>query len=305
MPSRPRESILSAVPPGAGGPAAAAALDLAATAAREPAATPPGDRAPRRAGPVTLPRSEVWEMSAGGDAARAYRLQIAWPAVDPPAAGFPVVYLLDGDAVFPLAVGALRAREGRGLAPAILVGIGYPGGAPFATQRRRTDYAPPGSAAFLDFLLEELVPAVEQCFPADPGARALFGHSLAGLLVLQALLGRPGSFRHLLAASPSIWWGDGAILPQARAFAAAPPPEAARLQLLLTAGELESDDPRQSPERRAQLRARRMGGHAREMAALLGDCLPARFHEFAGETHGSVLPAAVARALQAALGGAA
>jgi len=52
----------------------------------------------------------------------------------------------------------------------------------------------------------------EKTLPVDAARRTLFGHSLAGLLAIYALLTRPAAFSQFMAASPSIWWNDESLL---------------------------------------------------------------------------------------------
>ena len=262
--------------------------------------------------PVTLPRTAWWDMRAGDDPARPHRILLAWPETPPPPGGFPVLFLTDGNACFATAVDAARARAWRGaagdIAPALIVGLGHAGDRPFDVPARSRDYTPRvaeapegtgGAEAFLDFIEGELLSRIEHRFPVDRARLGLFGHSFGGLLALHALFTRPRLFHRLVAASPSLWWAGGALMGAARQFLAAPPAEAADRALLLTVGELEGRENRPNAAERA---ARRMAGNARDLAALLKDC-PSRvdFVEFAGETHGSVLPAAIARALPFAL----
>jgi predicted alpha/beta superfamily hydrolase len=263
--------------------------------------------------PVTLPRSAYWEMRAGGDPARPHRILLAWPEGPPPPGGFPVLFLTDGNATFATAVDAARARAWRGgaedIAPALIVGLGHPGSGPFDIPARKRDYTPPaagkpdgtgGADAFLSFIEAELVPALERRFPVDRARLALFGHSFGALLALHALFSRPTLFCRIVAASPSLWWAEGALMEAARRFAASPPAGAETVALLVTVGALEGRDDG-SPQ--AVLRAaRRMAGNARDLAALLTGRGPSvDFVEFPGETHGSVIPAAIARALPFAL----
>jgi predicted alpha/beta superfamily hydrolase len=269
--------------------------------------------APYRGAPVTLPRSACWEMRAGGDPARHHRILLAWPEGPPPPGGFPALFLTDGNATFATAVEASRARAWRGeaedIVPALIVGLGHPGAGPFDIPGRSRDYTPPAPGApdgtgkadaFLSFIETELVPALERRFPVDRARLALFGHSFGGLLALHALFSRPTLFCRLVAASPSLWWAEGAVMEAARRFAASPPKGAEAAALLITAGGLEGREDR-GPH--AALRAaRRMAGNARDLAALLmGRGPQVEFVEFPGETHGSVIPAAIARALPFAL----
>ncbi|WP_426954637.1 alpha/beta hydrolase [Muricoccus radiodurans] len=285
------------------------------------AAIPAPAPAPVRAAPaepVRLPRSRCWDLLASGDPARAHRLFLAWPEEPPPAGGYPLIVLLDANAAFATAVESLRSQarrpEATGVTPAILLGIGYPTEAPTDRAGRTRDYTPAvtgapagtgGADAFLDFVERELLPAVETEFPVDRARRAVFGHSLGGLLVLHTLFTRPGLFRRHAAASPSIWWEDRAVLRAAERFVAHPPPGAARLGLLLTVGELENGIVGADPARLARQRERRMGANARNLAAwllTLGSRGPqVSFVEFAGENHASVVPAALSRALRFSL----
>jgi hypothetical protein len=67
-----------------------------------------------------------------------------------------------------------------------------------------------GADRFLRFLTEELIPLIDARYRTAP-FRLLFGHSLGGLLALHTLVERPDVFRGVLAASPSLWWNDGAV----------------------------------------------------------------------------------------------
>ncbi|MBF3166256.1 ferric enterobactin esterase PfeE, partial [Pseudomonas aeruginosa] len=69
-----------------------------------------------------------------------------------------------------------------------------------------------GADAFLDLLRDGMRPAVAAQAPLDTARQTLWGHSYGGLLVLHALFTRPGEFARYAAASPSLWWRDGAIL---------------------------------------------------------------------------------------------
>jgi predicted alpha/beta superfamily hydrolase len=261
--------------------------------------------------PVALVRSAWWDMRAGGNPARSHRILLAWPEAPPPPGGYPVLLLLDGNGGFATAVEAYRARSWRapGLAPALILGIGHAGDAPFDQTARTRDYTPVfpgapvgsgGADAFLDFIETALLPELERRFPIGRSHLALFGHSFGGLLAVHALLTRPGLFRRLIAASPSLWWGGEIAMDATRRFAAAPPEAAARAALLVTVGALEEEN--DGTPHGAIRAARRMRGNAAALVALLKASLcRAEFVEFAGEDHGSVRPAAIARALSFAL----
>ncbi|WP_165943306.1 alpha/beta hydrolase [Roseicella aquatilis] len=262
--------------------------------------------------PVVPPRTTSWDVPVPGEPGRQRRILAAWPEEPPPPGGYPVLVLLDGNATFPIAVAAARQQERRAaVAPAVLIGVGYPGEEPSGRLR---DYTPPapgarpgsgGADAFLDFLAGTLLPEVARRWPVDPTRQAIFGHSLGGLLVLYALFTRPGLFRRSIAASPSIWWQDRVVLEAERRFAARPAAELSRLSLLVMVGgdeEPQDDDPRIPPDRLAWLRRVRMIGNARELADRLAGVGPeVSFLELPGHDHGSVVSPAISQALRFAL----
>ncbi|RAI54595.1 alpha/beta hydrolase [Roseicella frigidaeris] len=320
-----------AIPARRGAPAAS--LPRRALLAGLLAAPACGGRARAQAGAdgaaVTLPGATERLLTARGGAA--YRLMIGKPPGDPPAAGWPVLYLLDGNAAFATAYHAMRSQSARpvgtGVLPALVVGIGYPTEEMLDLRRRALDYTPAlppraagdpppapdlfpapgptgGAEAFLDLLAETVQPAVAAAHPVDARRQALFGHSYGGLLVLHALFTRPGGFRDYLAISPSIWFGDRLVLREEARFAAAPVP--AGLGLFMAVGGEEQSLPpgqRQSPDaaaRAALLGRRAMVEGARAMAGRLAALpgLRTEFVEAAGENHASVVPTVMSRALR-------
>ncbi len=253
--------------------------------------------------PAALARAVEWHIAAGGDERRTYRVQAAWPEEPPSGEGLPVLYVLDGDSMFATAVEASRLqsrrREVTGVRPGIVVGLGYPGGIREAVERRRCDYTPPvdgigGANLFLDFIERDVKPLLASRFALDDGSAAIFGHSFGGLFALYALFTRPMTFRSYVAASPSIWWQNRAVL----GFERCRRPSDARL--LVTVGALEAAEAagEASPERRERLRQADMVRNAHALA----DRLSAGFVAFEGEDHGSVVPAAISRAVRFTLG---
>jgi hypothetical protein len=253
--------------------------------------------------PLVLPHAhELAFTCAHGEP---YRLLLAIPPEPAPAAGFPALVLVDGDALFATALAAARLQAARplvtGVEPALVIGIGYPGGAAFDAERRRRDLLPDAGGAdrFLALIAGEVLPLVASLAPLDRSRLALIGHSFGGLFALHALFTRPGLFRTHVAGSPSIWWNERAILATRAAFLrgdAAP----ARQRLLITVGgEEQHADERRDPQRAARYRMARMVDNAAEMAAALAasarvDC---EHRVFAGENHVSVIPAMLARAV--------
>lgn len=266
--------------------------------------------------PVVIPGACAFDLPAGNGGR--YRIMVAVPPGPPPPDGFPTLYLLDGNAVFGGAVEALRIQAPRGavtgVAPGVLVGIGYAVDGPFDRRRRTFDYTPPadpavlgerpdggtwtetgGADAFLAVLEQEIKPLVARHAPVDPARQALFGHSLGGLCALHALLTRPAAFARIVAVSPSLWWNGGALLRAAEARrGAADMPRA----LIAVGGEEEPPETPGEDPHAARRRAHRLVTNAR----LFAGCLPAAtFRILEGENHGSALHAALGPALRFAL----
>ncbi|MGO4284877.1 alpha/beta hydrolase [Bosea sp. TAB14] len=253
-----------------------------------------------------------------------YRIFLRIPPGTLPASGWPVLYLLDANAVIATAVEALRVQAayplGTGIRDAVVVGIGYPTEGAYDSVRRSWDYGPPpgqiypphaaggpdvrtgGAEAFLTFIEEELKPLVATRTRIDAAHQAIFGHSFGGLFVLYALFTRPAAFRDWIAISPAIWWEQHNVL----RFAAAP---AEAVRVFLGVGEYEQalapfqiGAPDES-ERRGRLEEARTVDETREMAERLrGYGKPVEFAVFEGETHMSVLPVAINRAIRFAFG---
>lgn len=277
----------------------------------------------------TIARTETRDMRSRDG--RDYRIFVSRPAAEAPSSGYPVLYLLDGNATFAsAAMGvALQSRrpEVTGVAPGIVVGIGYPIDDYLDSTRRTYDYTPAvqaealsrrpddspwpatgGADGFLDFIELELKPAIARMFPTDPARQAIFGHSFGGLFVLNALFTRPGTFRSYVAASPSIWFGNRTILAKRDAFLAGPPPVLCS-DLLVTVGDAEqaSTDPEsQGAGDTAKvdwIKRNRMVENAAELVGSLSrsQLLNVSFKQFEDENHSSVLLPAIGRSLRFAL----
>ncbi len=74
-------------------------------------------------------------------------------------------------------------------------------------------------------LIEELKPVIDERFRTLPDASntGIAGSSLGGLVSLHAGLTRPDAFGRIAAMSPSIWWGNRAILDEVDAYEGTPP----------------------------------------------------------------------------------
>ncbi len=67
-----------------------------------------------------------------------------------------------------------------------------------------------GSAAFLHFLQDELLPQIEKQYRTLP-YRVLAGHSLGGLFAIESFL-KESKFNSYLAIDPALWWDNGALV---------------------------------------------------------------------------------------------
>lgn len=241
---------------------------------------------------------------------RNYRIFISVPSAPPPPGGFPVIYLLDGNASFATAMdtAALQMRRpgGIGLSPGIIVGIGYPSETPFDMERRTFDYLSPGRnpgpvykvggvAQFADFIENELKPMLQSSWPIDRARQALFGHSFGGLFVLWSLFNQPEAFQAHVAASPSIWWNERAILTEADAYTQRKDTPAAKARLLITVGGLERDIPFAGGKLNMVADAEALAARLRAKAEGAVDVAVA---EIADENHMSVVPSAICRGVR-------
>ncbi|WP_323118067.1 alpha/beta hydrolase [Burkholderia alba] len=267
------------------------------------------------AAPVRIPASRQFDVTLAGQRRRIF---VALPPDPAPPGGHPVLYALDGNALFPLLAPLARQRAARPddvriAAPAV-IGLGYATDDPYDMAARADDYtlAPlPGASAdaggtgadrFLDFLEHDVQPWLARQFPVASQRQTLFGHSYGGLLTLYALFTRPHLFQRYVAASPSIWWGDRAILPLRDRFVQQHTPLPIPASLLVTAGSLEEGVPNRDPERARRQQARKQISSARDLVRSLQHVpdLQAQFRLLDGEDHGSVVPPSAALAVRAA-----
>ncbi|HEV7323765.1 MAG TPA: alpha/beta hydrolase-fold protein [Bosea sp. (in: a-proteobacteria)] len=259
--------------------------------------------------PVELSHTHGFAFTASSGAQ--YRLLVAIPPEPAPPGGFPVLVLVDGDALFPTALSAARLQAGRpevsGVGPAVILGIGYPGARPFDAERRRQDLLPAegGADRFLDLIAGGILAQVERLAPIDRTRLSLAGHSFGGLFALHALFSRPGLFRSHVAGSPSIWWEERAILATRERFLNSPVATAMPRLLITVGGEEQSGDELRDPQRAARLRMARMIDNATEMAEVLtaSGRVACEHVVLSGENHISVVPAMLSRAVAFTLGG--
>lgn len=160
------------------------------------------------------------------DGKRHYKVWTAVPNKTPPKAGFPILYMLDGNAVMDrLSDSFLKKLSEQ--TPPVLVAIGYQTTLPFDLQARAYDYTPQfssnsrdrhgraggGSIDFRHLIEETIAPQSEKNLKINPAQRGLWGHSYGGLFVLDSWLSST-FFRAYYATSPSLEGDNRMILGQ-------------------------------------------------------------------------------------------
>jgi predicted alpha/beta superfamily hydrolase len=133
---------------------------------------------------------------------------------------YPILVILDADDLpqFNLAIANVAFLANRGTIPPLIV-VGIPNG-----KDRTHDMTPParentakdfptagGSAAFEDFIIDEVLPLVRSKYRALPSA-ILAGHSFGGLVALEVATRRPDAFNGIIAMSPSLWWNEASLV---------------------------------------------------------------------------------------------
>jgi predicted alpha/beta superfamily hydrolase len=264
---------------------------------------------------------------------RDYRLFISVPAAPAPPQGHPVLYLIDGNLHFGIAVDTARIQGcWPDVSDPVIVGIGYPTHSISEALRvRNRDLTMPPRAEWItggwrgvmglgpeqfggmdDYLRvidEEVKPRVAAVVPIDAKDQTLMGHSLGGLTTLHALFRRPGSFQQYVAISPSIWMNESSLLDCVPAFVRRARDGEVQARLLISVGALEGDVRAMSPgvappapEQvfREMAEECRMVLNVQELGAQL-DGLPGlevQIVVHAGDDHNMVPPAGIARGIR-------
>lgn len=239
-----------------------------------------------------------------------------------------VLYVLDANLFFGTAVELTRLMSqlyGE-LPPLMVVGIGYDTDVPaIQAELRARDFTPtedagfgdmarsmPGApeptlpegrrlgraAPFLDFLTEEVVPFVEDRYEVAEEGATLFGSSLGGLFTLHALLERPEAFGAYVAVSPAIWWDGAEILKRVEPLRSARDDLDAELFLAVGGKEERADIPALAPFKMvSNLEAFAQALRSRDYPSLDITTFVAE-----GESHTTVVPVALTRALRKVVG---
>lgn len=279
--------------------------------------------------PVTVLGAEFRDIPSLRDG-KAWRVFLWKPDSPAPEAGFPVVYVTDANAVFGSLVETMRIRSknpgGTGVDPAVIVGIGYPGDAPFDVPRRTYDLTPKadpaklpkkpngapwdetgGADEFLSFIEDQLKPEIEKEIRIDKGRESLVGHSFGGMFALHVLFTKPDAFDAYVAGSPSIWFGGGLLFEEADRFAKALDDKPVNARLYMAVGEWEqalspTEAAAPNAAKRAEWKAgNRMVDNARDMRERLAKLedrgLKLTYREFPEESHMSMISVIAGRAL--------
>ncbi|NIP57913.1 MAG: hypothetical protein GWM92_06625, partial [Gemmatimonadetes bacterium] len=222
--------------------------------------------------PVTIPHTHLHPLRSEHVDAD-FELWIAEPRrlwAGTPVGPRGALYVTDANLFFGTAVEMTRIMNqlfGE-LPPLLVVGIAYPTDDPrISAELRNRDFTPSeergfeeiagamqpdrepvlpegermgGADAFLDFLVKEVRPLVEERHDVAPGRSVLFGSSLGGLFTVYALLSRPRAFDHYIAVSPALWWDDEVLFDLGAELSDGADDVSARV--FLGVGGLEEDD---------------------------------------------------------------
>ncbi|HEC1156681.1 TPA: alpha/beta hydrolase [Campylobacter jejuni] len=197
---------------------------------------------------------------------------------------YKIIYLLDGNAFFPLFLNLFNTPVKENL---LIIGIGYDNNLAFDTQKRTKDYTPTtnlnkqggGSKEFRNFLITQLIPYINKMYPIDFSHQILFGHSFEGLFAIDTLLYDSKIFSHYFIISPSLWWDNSEFLPNIIKLQTCP-------KIYIGLGSLETNS--SIIKGVAKLNAQKLS----EKISKETNC-KTHFKLFKNETHGSVISKAM------------
>ncbi|MVW72002.1 alpha/beta hydrolase [Bordetella sp. 15P40C-2] len=208
------------------------------------AQTPVAEPAPgmQLVGETVMDRPSSWyqferHMLDSADGKRHYRIDISIPRAPAPAGGYPVLYMLDGNAAMATLQDDDLAKLANSGHPPVLVAIGYDVPTRNDVVSRAFDYTPPtyengqrvhqeddrgraggGADIFLDYIQSVIQPLVKSRTAVNSRKEMLWGHSYGGLFTLHTLFTRPAAFARYVAGDPSAWWNDGVLVREWQAF---------------------------------------------------------------------------------------
>ena len=269
---------------------------------------------------ATLPNTTTFKIISTSTN-RPYQIFVYRPQGDAPKDGFPVIYLTDANYRFATVMETAKnyARVSRNIdRRAVIVGIGYPDDVTPGQARALDLTMQPGDITvpptfgdaenFLKFITQELRPTIQTRISINQEKQSLFGHSFGGLFVLYVLATEPSAFQTYLAASPSLWWGNRYMLNQDwEGISASLEASQEKKHILLTVGTLEQSTNQPNPPANATIlpgvldRTQVDDSIALHKKFSTLENLIATLVVFPDEDHGSVVPAAVSRAVKFSL----
>ncbi|POP44037.1 Salmochelin siderophore protein IroE [Superficieibacter electus] len=246
------------------------------------------------------------EQFDSADGKRHYKVWTAIPNKKPAPSGYPVLYMLDGNAV----MGRLSEMLLQQLAektPPVIIAIGYQTDLPFDANSRAWDYTPVreakdekaaengrnrremgGSTGFRQLLEQQIAAKAEQGININPDRRGLWGHSYGGLFVLDSWLSS-SFFRSYYSASPSL--GQG-YLPLLNRLTAVDKTRYCDKHLFLMEGTA-------SPGKNVQTQAPDILPRIHDVVSVLqGDGIAVEYWDYPGLTHGPMFDASFNSALR-------
>ena len=219
---------------------------------------------------------------------------------------YPVIYLLDADYSFPVAVNIsdMLGRHFTQAQEAIIVGIGYTGQYPSEEKyraNRTRDYTPPprrdaanaaknsgGAPTFLRVIEKEVIAYIEANYrTADD--RTLVGHSYGGLFAAWVLQERPDMFHRYLMVSPSLWYNDEAVLAREETETMLPLARRTLVYMAIGSDENLRDGPKMIDE---------LNRFAKALVMRRDPNLVMQNKTFEDETHASIFPIAFSTGLR-------
>lgn len=238
------------------------------------------------------------------DGQRHYRVWTAIPDKTPPVRGYPVLYMLDGNSVMDKLSEPLLEKLSQHNPP-VIVAVGYQTDLPFDLNARTYDYTPAasgggtslqqrsrgrptgGSLVFRKLLEGTIAPQAEKGLPLNTAQRGVWGHSFAGLWVLDSYV-NSDFFHQYYSASPSLGQMDFSLLTQMTSL----PAEKLRdKQLFLMEGDGDPQRKNAAPGNDV------LGAVSRTVTQLHDKGVAASYLLFPGLSHGQMFPASLEQAL--------
>lgn len=243
--------------------------------------------------PVTVRHSEHFILSSTANG-ESYHIFVQLPSsYSSTEKLYPVLYMPDGDQFFGMVCDIAYLLSHRDSVPElIIVAVGYDSEVPVHFHQRIRDLSPtsieqfPGSGGgsqFMNFLVSQLMPHIEQTYRVDSSERTFLGASIAGLFALFTMFEHPELCQRWIVSSPSFFWDNQWLFRREEEFAS----NHTSLPVRLFVSVAELEEANQDLNRLSEvLESRKYSGFSLQTAVI------------ADETHFSVQPAAFAKGLK-------